>query len=59
MLIESDIQVFEDLEEEGEWRVEYFDGDGGCYVTMFAEPAAEQRARAGRDALKASTLKRA
>jgi hypothetical protein len=27
------------------WRVEYFDADGGCYVTVFAGPAAEKRAR--------------
>jgi hypothetical protein len=25
-------------------RVEYQDGGGGCYVTIFAGPAAEQRA---------------
>jgi hypothetical protein len=35
----------------GEWRVEYFDDDGGCYVAIFAGPAAEQRARDYRDAL--------
>ena len=29
----------------GEWRVEYFDDDGGGYVTIFAGPAAERRAR--------------
>lgn len=29
----------------GEWRVEYQDDDGGCYVTIFAGPAAERRAR--------------
>lgn len=28
-----------------EWRVEYFDADGGCYVTIFSGPEAEQRAR--------------
>jgi hypothetical protein len=28
----------------GEWRVEYFDDDGGCYITIFAGPAAERRA---------------
>ena len=37
----------------GEWRVEYFDDDGGCYVAIFAGPAAEQRARDYRDALSA------
>ena len=34
----------------GEWRVEYFDDDGGSYVAIFAGPAAEQRARDYRDA---------
>jgi hypothetical protein len=59
MPIESDIMVFEDHEKEGEWRVDYFDGDGSCYVTIFLGPDAEQRARAYGDALKAGTLKRA
>ena len=31
MPIESEIKVFEDRIVSGEWRVEYFDGDGGCY----------------------------
>jgi hypothetical protein len=33
MPIESEIRVFEDPIAAGEWRVEYFDDDGGCYVT--------------------------
>jgi hypothetical protein len=58
MAIESDISAFEDREEEeGEWRVEYFDDDGGCYVAVFAGPAAERRARDYCEALKAGTLK--
>jgi hypothetical protein len=33
--IESDtMMVFEDRDQTGEWRVEYFDNDGGCYVTI-------------------------
>jgi hypothetical protein len=24
-----------DLEFEGAWRVEYFDSDGACYITIF------------------------
>ena len=28
----------------GDWRVEYFYDDGGCYVTIFADPAAERQA---------------
>jgi hypothetical protein len=51
MPIESEIKVFEDRIVAGEWRVEYFDDDGGCYVAIFAGPAAERRARDYRDAL--------
>jgi hypothetical protein len=58
MPIESEIKVFEDRIVSGEWRVEYFDGDGGCYVAIFAGPAVEQRARDYGDALTAGTLPR-
>lgn len=51
------LQVFEDREQPGDWRVEYVDDDGGCYVTIFAGPAAEQRARAYFDALQGGALK--
>ena len=44
-------QLFEDREHPGDWRVEYFDDDGGCYVTIFRGPMAPQRARAYRGAL--------
>ena len=30
MAIDSNVEVFEDKEVKGEWRVEYFDDDGGC-----------------------------
>jgi hypothetical protein len=30
MPFESDTLVFEDRDQAGEWRVEYFDDDGGC-----------------------------
>jgi hypothetical protein len=56
MPIESEIKVFEDRIAAGEWRVEYFDDDGGCYVTIFAGPAAERRARNYRDALSGRLL---
>jgi hypothetical protein len=36
----SNPTVFEGRKEKGEWRVEYFDDDGGCYVTIFAGPGA-------------------
>jgi len=35
----------EDCYGRGEWHVSYFDDDGGCYVTVFAGPEAEWRAR--------------
>jgi hypothetical protein len=37
-MIESEIKVFEDRIAAGEWRVEYFDDDGGCCVTISAGP---------------------
>jgi len=36
MPIESEIKVFEDRIVSGQWRVEYFDDDGGYYVAIFA-----------------------
>ena len=30
------VTVFEDRLEKGDWRVEYFDDDGTCYLTLFA-----------------------
>jgi hypothetical protein len=48
------LQVFEDCNHNGEWR--FVDEDGGCYVTIFAGPVAEQRARVYYDALKGGTL---
>ena len=41
----GEVSVNEDRSGTGEWRVEYFDDDGGCYITIFAGPAAERRAR--------------
>jgi hypothetical protein len=53
---ESSISVFGDRDQTGEWRVEYFDDDGGCYVTLFAGPEAESRALDYGEALKARVL---
>ena len=53
-----EIKVFEDRIVSGQWRVEYFDSDGGCYVAIFAGPGAEQRARDYGDALTAGRLPR-
>ena len=35
-----EVFVNEDCDGTGEWRVEYFDDEGGCYVTVFANPKA-------------------
>jgi hypothetical protein len=40
-----------------EWRIEYMDSDGGCYVTTFAGPEAERRARDYFGAIKSGALK--
>lgn len=40
-----DLVVARDPVHANEWRVEHFDDDGGCYVTIFSGPEAEQRAR--------------
>lgn len=50
------VTMFPDRENSGEWRVEYTDDDGGCYVTIFAGPAAEPRARAYFAALRVGSL---
>jgi hypothetical protein len=39
------------------WLVEWGDTDGGCYVTVFDGPVAEQRARDYFEALKSGRLK--
>jgi hypothetical protein len=54
--LKSDITLFEELARSGEWRVEYFDDDGGCYVTIFAGPGAEWRARDYQAALQLGVL---
>jgi hypothetical protein len=52
-----EVSVIEDRDGTGEWRVEYFDDDGACYVTVFAGPKAEKRARDYFDALKFGRLR--
>ena len=54
--LNSKIEVFGDRQGLPEWRVEYVDDDGGCYVTIFAGPFAEKRAREYAEALKARKL---
>jgi hypothetical protein len=53
----GEVSVNEDRHGSGEWRVEYFDDDGGCYVTIFAGPASERRARDYFASLKSGRLK--
>jgi hypothetical protein len=53
----ADVDVQEDREHPGEWRVEYSDDDGGCYVTLFAGPEAERRARDYFNALRSGRIK--
>jgi hypothetical protein len=50
------VAVFEDRYRSGEWRVEYFDDNGGCYMTVFAGAEAERRARQYFSALKGGQL---
>jgi hypothetical protein len=37
-------KVFEDRVTPGDWRVEWFDDDGGCEVAIFSGPNAKERA---------------
>jgi hypothetical protein len=52
----AQVWLLEDRDAPGEWRVEYQDEDGGGYVTIFAGPAAERRARTYYEALQAKRL---
>jgi hypothetical protein len=53
----ADVILHEDLDGNGEWRVEYQDDDGACYPTIFAGPAAERRALEYFTALQAGRIK--
>jgi hypothetical protein len=53
-----DTVLLQDSIDPDAWRVEYFDNDGGCYVAIFAGPAADQRARDYREALTAGRVAR-
>jgi hypothetical protein len=46
-----DLTVFEDLEQAGAWRVEWFDSDGAGYIAVFVGQSAEERARDYHDAI--------
>jgi len=46
----------EDVEHPGLWRIEWFDSAGAAYITVFAGPAAGERARDYHDAIKNGRL---
>jgi hypothetical protein len=52
-----EVHVHPDCEGGSHWLVEWGDSDGGCYVTTFDGPMAEQRARDYFRALKVGHLK--
>jgi hypothetical protein len=54
---EREVSVHPDCQGGSFWQVEWGDSDGGCYVTIFDGPMAEQRARDYFDALKSGQLK--
>ena len=51
-----DLALANDLEIPDDWRVEYFDGDGTCYVAIFVGQEAEARARDYHDAIRDGRL---
>jgi hypothetical protein len=51
-----EVIVHEECQGNGDWWVEYFDDDGGCYVTIFSGPEREARARDYFHALKSKRL---
>jgi hypothetical protein len=53
----AEVILQEDLDGNGEWRVESQDDDGACYVTILAGPSADRRARDYFNALKSGALK--
>jgi hypothetical protein len=53
----QEVTVIEERDSTGEWHVEYFDDDGGCYITLFSGPKAEKRARDYFEALKFGRLR--
>ena len=53
----ADVILQENLDGNGEWRIEYQDDDGACYVAIFAGQAAGRRARDYFNALKTGLLK--
>jgi hypothetical protein len=52
-----DLALAADLEFEGAWRVEYFDSDGACYITIFTGQEPEPRARDYYDAIERGLIR--
>jgi hypothetical protein len=55
--LDAEVSVHEECMGNGDWWVEYSDGDGGCYVTIFTGPAPEHRARDYFEALKTGSVR--
>jgi hypothetical protein len=51
-----DLALLPDLEFEGAWRVEYFDGTGARYITIFTGQEPERRARDYYDAIERGVI---
>ena len=43
--VEAVWEIMEDRRNPGDWRVEFIGPDGECYVAIFCNEGAEQRAR--------------
>ena len=56
-ILSTEVSVNEDRDGTGEWRVEYFDNDGGYDFTTFAGPEPALRARAYFHSLTGKSLK--
>lgn len=42
--MQIEIEILKDKQNPGDWRVEWSDEDGSCYVTIFSGPFADLRA---------------
>ena len=58
MATDTEIHLAADPLHPADWRVEYFDDDGGCYVTIFSGPDAKERASDYAAAVRTGALKR-
>jgi hypothetical protein len=58
MARDTEVHIGADPLHPDDWRVEYFDDEGGCYVTIFSGPDAKARAFDYGAAMRNRTLKR-